>query len=100
MITSKDFCVLYSSFYGETIDCLEQLKHATFDGHELFEFIKYVEQNLANGDEQRTSNCNIPLVSFIEERAEVCEIDGCDLRPYGDLKVCKHHFLEQIDKQT
>jgi len=46
------------------------------------------------------NNAVLPLVSFSEERAEVCEIDGCDLRPYGDLKVCKHHFLEQIDKQT
>jgi len=46
------------------------------------------------------NNAVLPLVSFSEERAEVCEIDGCDLRPYGDLKICKHHFLEQIDKQT
>ena len=45
--------------------------------------------------EQSVKNCNIPHVSN-----SVCEIDGCDLRPYGDLKVCKHHFLEQIDKQT
>ena len=44
--------------------------------------------------------CKISHVSNSEERAKVCEIDGCDLRPYGDLKVCKHHFLEQIDKQT
>ena len=50
--------------------------------------------------EQSVKNCNKPHVSFSEEREEVCEIDGCDLRPYGDLKVCKHHFLEQIDKQT
>lgn len=50
--------------------------------------------------EQSVKNCNIPHVSFSEERAEVCEIDGCDLRPYGDLRVCKHHFLEQIDKKT
>lgn len=40
------------------------------------------------------------VITKKEERAEVCEIDGCDLRPYGDLKVCKHHFLEPIDKQT
>jgi hypothetical protein len=54
----------------------------------------------ANVVQTSASNCNIPLVSFSEERAEVCEVDGCDLRPYGDLKVCKYHFLEQIDKQT
>ena len=52
-MNSNDFCVLYSSFYGEEISCLEQLKHASFDGHELFEFIKYIEKNIKEKEYNR-----------------------------------------------
>lgn len=33
-------------------------------------------------------------------RRMVCEIDGCELPVYGDLKVCKHHLLDYIYKQN
>lgn len=63
MLNSRDFCTLYSTFYGEQIDCLEKLKHAVFDGHELFEFVKYIEQNLANGVQASEATAILPHVS-------------------------------------
>ena len=55
---------------------------------------------ILNKKDKVVKNLTIPRVSFSEARAEVCEIKDCNLRVYGDLKVCKHHFLEEMDKQT
>ena len=42
-MNSKKFCELYTAFYGEKLDNLNQLKRQLFDGHELFEFAKFIE---------------------------------------------------------
>ena len=66
-MTRKDFCKAYSSFYGEKIDNLEQLKHAVFDGHELFEFAKYLSSREAEDADSSTcakKNCKAPVYEF------------------------------------
>jgi len=45
-MNSKKFCELYTAFYGEKLDNLNQLKRQLFDGHELFEFAKFIENKM------------------------------------------------------
>ena len=40
-ITDKEFCKMYTSFYGEEIDKVVQLVKSTFTGEELKEFIEH-----------------------------------------------------------
>lgn len=48
-ITDKEFCEMYSSYYGETIDNIAQLVRSTFDGEELKEFIEHCIKCKNNG---------------------------------------------------
>jgi len=40
-MTVKEFCRIYSSYYGEEIDKVGQLTYASFSGEELKEFIEH-----------------------------------------------------------
>ena len=48
-ITDKEFCEMYSSYYGETIDNIAQLVRSTFDGEELKVFIEHCIKCKNNG---------------------------------------------------
>jgi hypothetical protein len=37
----KTFCKIYSGYYGEEIDHIEQLKYSSFTGEELKEIIEH-----------------------------------------------------------
>jgi len=48
-MTEKEFLHLYSQYYGERVDNLDQIVSSTFSGEELFEFCKYLEDNKKDG---------------------------------------------------
>jgi hypothetical protein len=45
-MTDKQFCEIYSAFYGEKIDHVGQLVRATTDGEELKELIEFFIEQL------------------------------------------------------
>ena len=60
-ITDKEFCKMYSSYYGETIDNIAQLVRSTFDGEELKEFIEHCikcKNNVVLDDVMVCEYCN------------------------------------------
>jgi hypothetical protein len=46
MMTDKEFCKIYSAFYGEGINHLAQLVQTTMDGYELKELIEFFVEQL------------------------------------------------------
>ncbi len=42
-MTDKEFCKIYTGFYGEEIDKVTQLVSSTFTGEELKEYTEHVE---------------------------------------------------------
>lgn len=40
-LSEKEFCQMYTSYYGEEIDNIKQLVSARFTGEELLEFIQH-----------------------------------------------------------
>ena len=49
-LTEKEFCEMYSSYYGERIDSIKQLTLSSFNGVELKEFIEHcIDRHLSPG---------------------------------------------------
>lgn len=46
VMTDKEFCKIYSAFYGEGINHLAQLVQTTMDGEELKELIEFFVEQL------------------------------------------------------
>ena len=49
-MTDKEFCEVYSSYYGEKIDNIGQLVQTTLTGEELKDLIEYFISQLTEDD--------------------------------------------------
>jgi hypothetical protein len=49
-LTAEQFCKIYTSFYGEVIDHIGQLRQHNFTGEELLEFVGFALQQSKGND--------------------------------------------------
>jgi len=68
-LTDKEFCKMYTAFYGEEIDKAGQLVSAKFTGEELKEFIDHCIK-LSNNGVLGDVNC------FSDDKVEEAYEDG------------------------
>lgn len=52
-MNEKEFCKLYSEFYGEEISNIKQIMEHRFAGEELFEFCNFILKNTSSGNSSK-----------------------------------------------
>jgi len=80
-ITDKEFCEMYSSYYGETIDNISQLVSSTFDGEELKEFIEHCIKCKNNGVSDDVNQQSELLLAYEQSKCpENCVVCECQVK--------------------
>ena len=82
-LKDKEFCKMYTSYFGEEIDKKKQLVKACFDGEELREFIEHCIEFKANS----------VLGGVINIDCKDCSDRGVLYDENGNTTNCPCHYL-------
>lgn len=73
-MTDKEFCILYTEYYGEVVDNVKQIVYTSFTGEELKEYVEHCIK-LSTGKGVECPKCDNPYPH--RHRDNRCSCEEC-----------------------